>query len=287
VGRVDEVIDRAVEERGAALMGVLNVTPDSFFDGGRFLGEEAAVRRVDELLAEGADIIDLGAESSRPGATPVPASTQTERLGPALERAVAQGAVLSVDTTSPEVARWALGRGVEVINDVSCLADPELARVVADYGAHLVLMHMRGGLGSMRGFSEYPDGAYRDLVEDVLAEWTQARDRAEAAGLERSHILFDPGLGFAKNARQSLALLRRLAEFGRAGARVVVGPSRKSFVAALDPVPPEGRLGGTIAACLVAVKRGATVLRVHDVRAVRQALMVVRATLDPGEPRHA
>ena len=107
------------------------------------------------------------------------------------------------------------------------------------------------------------------------------------AGVERSHILFDPGLGFAKNARQSLELLRRLAEFGRAGARVVVGPSRKSFVAAVDPVPPEGRLGGTIAACLVAVARGATVLRVHDVRAVRQALLVLRATLDPGEPRHA
>jgi dihydropteroate synthase len=287
VGSLDEVIDRAVDERGAALMGVLNVTPDSFFDGGRFLGEEAAVRRVDELLADGADIIDLGAESSRPGATPVPTSTQIERLGPALERAVAQGALSSVDTTSPEVARWSLDRGARVINDVSCLADPELARVVADSGAHLVLMHMRGDLGSMRGFSEYPDNAYRDLVEDVLAEWTQARDRAEAAGLERSHILFDPGLGFAKNARQSLELLRRLAEFGRAGARVAVGPSRKSFVAALDPVPPEGRLGGTIAACLVAVARGATVLRVHDVRAVRQALMVVRATLHPGEPRHA
>jgi dihydropteroate synthase len=281
------VIDRAVGERGAALMGVLNVTPDSFFDGGRFLGEEAAVRRVDELLADGADIIDLGAESSRPGAKPVPASTQIGRLGPALERAVAQGALPSVDTTSPEVARWSLDRGAQVINDVSCLADPELARVVADFGVHLVLMHMRGDLGSMRGFSEYPDNAYRDLVEEVLAEWTQARDRAEAAGLERSHILFDPGLGFAKNARQSLELLRRLAEFRRAGARVVVGPSRKSFVAALDPVPPEGRLGGTIAACLVAVARGATVLRVHDVRAVRQALMVVRATLHPGEPRHA
>jgi dihydropteroate synthase len=238
-------------------------------------------------LAEGADIIDLGAESSRPGATPVPASTQIERLGPALERAVAQRALVSVDTTNPEVARWALGRGAAAVNDVSCLADLGLARAVADHGAHLVLMHMRGALGSMRGFSEYPSDAYGDLVADVLAEWTEARDRALAAGVERSHILFDPGLGFAKNARQSLELLRRLGEFSRAGARVLVGPSRKSFVAALDPVPPEDRLGGTIAACLVAVTHGASVLRVHDVRAVRQALLVLRATLDPGEPLYA
>jgi dihydropteroate synthase len=268
-------------------MGVLNVTPDSFFDGGRFLAEDAAARRVDELLSEGADIIDIGAESSRPGAAPVPPAIQIDRLGPALERATARGALSSIDTTTPEVARWALGHGAALINDVSCLADPELARAVAERGAHLILMHTRGGLGSMRGFSDYPDEAYGDPAEEVLAEWTQARERAEAVGLERSRILFDPGLGFAKNARQSLELLRRLAEFGRTGTRVVVGPSRKSFVAAVDPAPPEDRLGGTIAACLVAVTHGATVLRVHDVRAVRQALLIAKATCCPEVPRSA
>jgi dihydropteroate synthase len=285
VRRVAEVIDQAVRERGAAVMGILNVTPDSFSDGGCFLEPSAAKGRVESLLSEGADIVDIGAESSRPGASSISAEVQIKRLGPALEQARAADALVSIDTTSPAVARWALERGAQMINDVSCLAEPELARVVAEHQADLILMHSRAAHLTMGGFSRYPEGAYRDVVEDVLSEWSEARDRAERAGLPRSSILFDPGLGFAKSARHSVELLRRLREFGRAGARVVVGPSRKSFIGAVDPAPPEGRLGGTISACLLAVARGAAVVRVHDVRAVRQALMMVQAVLNLPEPR--
>ncbi|MFC1641146.1 dihydropteroate synthase [Myxococcota bacterium] len=277
MGLFAETVQEAVKQRGAALMGVVNVTPDSFSDGGRYLEPARAQARVDEVIQEGADLVDIGAESSRPGAEPVPAELQIVRLGPALVHAVAAGAVVSVDTTSPEVARWSLGQGAQVVNDVSCLQNPELARAVVSHGAYLIVMHTRGVLGSMRGFSSYPEDSYVDVVEEVLDEWAAARDRAIQAGLERSRIFLDPGLGFAKNARQSLELLQRLSELRRAGAPVVVGPSRKSFLAALDPMPPEGRVGGTIAACLVAVALGATILRVHDVRAVRQSLTVFRA----------
>jgi dihydropteroate synthase len=257
-------------------MGVLNVTPDSFYDGGRYVGPDAARAQVDRLVAEGAAIIDVGAESSRPGAESVPAGEQLARLDVALRHAVARGAVVSIDTTSPEVAERALALGAQVVNDVSCLADPELARVTARAGATLVLMHARGPMRAQRGFSVYPDAGYSDVVVDVLAEWRSARDRAVDAGLAAADVWFDPGLGFAKNARQSFELLARLGELAGEGVPLVVGPSRKSFIASVDGAEPAERLGGTIAACLAAVERGARVLRVHDVLAVRQALAVAR-----------
>ena len=260
-------------------MGVLNVTPDSFYDGGRFCSVDAAAAHVARLVGEGADVIDVGAESSRPGATAVPPLEQLARLEPAVRAAVGRGdVVVSVDTTCPEVADQVLGWGAQAINDVSCLADPELARVAARHGAALVLMHNRGPLGSMAGFSQYPDDAYHDVVEEVLMEWQAARQRAVRAGMSPDDVLLDPGIGFAKNARHSFEIVRRLPELLRATARLVVGPSRKSFIAAVDPVPPEGRLGGTIAACVLCAQRGASVLRIHDVGAVRQALAVAAAS---------
>lgn len=260
-------------------MGVINLTPDSFYDGGRYPDPEAACRRVDEIVSEGADIVDIGGESTRPGAEPVPAVEQIARIEAAVRHAVARGDVtVSVDTTDSRVADSMLGLGAHIINDVSCLADPELARVTARHHGAMVIMHSRGPMRDMRGFSVYPDDAYGDVVVDVLREWTEARDRAVAAGVPSTDILLDPGLGFAKNAAQSYALLQRLPELARSGAHVVVGPSRKSFIAAADPSPPDQRLGGTIAACILAVQRGAAVLRVHDVREVRQALSVARAT---------
>lgn len=257
-------------------MGVLNVTPDSFFDGGRYVEAEAARQRIDRLLTEGATIIDVGAESSRPGAVPIPAAAQIDRLSPALNHAVTRGAMVSIDTTSPEVADYALRAGARIVNDVSCLADVALADVAAKHGATLVLMHARGSLGVMKGFSDYPDAAYGDVVSDVLREWRAARDRATARGLAAADIWLDPGIGFAKNARQSFELLGRLGELTREGVPVVVGPSRKSFIAAVDGAVADERLGGTIAACLLAAERGARVLRVHDVAAVGQALGVAR-----------
>jgi dihydropteroate synthase len=258
-------------------MGVVNLTPDSFFDGGQHLGEEAARARVDALIAEGAQLLDLGAESTRPCAVEVPATEQIRRLSLVLDHAVSGPLPVSVDTTSAEVADWALRRGASIINDVSCLADPELASVAARHRAILIVMHSRGSMSQMKGFSVYPEEAYGDVVADVIAEWSLARDRAIAAGLSSSLLWFDPGLGFAKSAAHSTQLLGRLRDFAVLGCPIVVGASRKSFLASADGSSAEQRLGGSIAAAVYAAAQGAQVLRVHDVRETRQALRVTRA----------
>lgn len=274
VGPASTRIEDLRRERGPLLMGVLNVTPDSFFDGGRHDNAAAATQRIDQLAAEGADLIDIGAESTRPGARAIPAAEQIARLTPALEHALGTGLLVSVDTASPAVARHALGLGAQLINDVSCLADADLARACAEYGAPLILMHTRGPAATMTGFSVYPDDGYADVVEDVRREWRAARERAVLAGMRAEDVYFDPGLGFAKNARQSYALLAGLARFQSEGV-IVVGPSRKSFIGALDGSTPNERLGGSVAACLLAVARGAAIVRVHDLREVRQALRLM------------
>jgi dihydropteroate synthase len=264
-------------------MGVCNVTPDSFSDGGRYLGAAEACARVEELVAEGADFVDVGGESTRPGAPPVPAREQLARVLDVVRCAVERGACVSIDTASAEVAAACLDAGACLVNDVSCLRDPELARVAAGAGAAYVLMHARGTQEQMRGFSEYDDDAYGDVVADVLREWGEAAARAEQAGLARDALLMDPGLGFAKNARQSMELLRRTAELVRGiQAPVVIGASRKSFLAQIDPdARPTERVGASIAAALHAAGAGASVLRVHDVRATRQSLDLVSAVKEP------
>lgn len=291
VKRPDAVLGEVWGTRGAALMGVVNVTPDSFYDGGRYAADETARARIDELVAQGADLVDIGGESSRPRSQPVPAEEQIRRIEGAVRHAVEIGrAIVSVDTTSPEVADRMLELGAQVINDISCLADSELARVTAEHRGVLVLMHSRGPMQKMKGFSEYPDSGYDDVVNDVLGEWRAARDRAVSAGMSPSDVWLDPGLGFAKNARHSFELIARLPELCSEGVPVVVGPSRKSFIGSLDGAPPEGRLGGTIATCVIAAERGARVLRVHDVADVRQALAVARAATrrsERGEQRSA
>lgn len=280
MGVLAEWLEQTRRERGVLLMGVLNVTPDSFYDGGRYLSPDAARQRVDRLIDEGADMIDVGAESSRPGAEPIPAAEQVARMDVALRYAVERGRPVSVDTTEPAVAEYALALGARLVNDVSCLANDELARVTARAGGVLLVMHARGPMSAQRGFSVYPDAGYGDVVADVRTEWRAARDRAVSAGMAPSDVWFDPGLGFAKNARQSFELLARIGEFASEGVPTVVGASRKSFLAAADGSPPEGRIGGTIAACLFAAQHGASLLRVHDVGAVRQALAVSRLTRD-------
>lgn len=258
-------------------MGVLNATPDSFSDGGKYLDERDACERVDQLLAQGAEVIDVGGESTRPGSDPVTAEEQLRRtLGP-LRYAVSRGAVVSIDTTHPQVAAVALDNGATIVNDVSCLRDgDELARVAAAARASLVIMHAREPMAQMAGFSAYPDDAYGDVVADVAREWGAAADRALAAGLDRGDLYLDPGLGFNKNASHSNQLVARLDELVALGFPVVVGPSRKSFLSAHVKTGPAQRLGGTIAACLACAARGAAILRVHDVLDVRQALAVAR-----------
>jgi dihydropteroate synthase len=272
-----------------AVVGVVNVTPDSFSDGGRYLERDAAFRHVDRLLREGADVIEVGGESTRPpGATygaghqPVDEATQLARVLPVIEYAAREHrALVAIDTTLPAVARKALDAGARIVNDVSCLASVELARLCAERGAWLVLMHSRPGAAS----------AYDDVIADVAREWCEARDRAVAVGLERARIVMDPGIGFGKGARDNLRLLASLRGFLSLGHPLYVGPSRKSFIAAaekaagLDESTPGDRLGGTLAACLCAARSGASALRVHDVRALRQAFAVELAIGDASAGR--
>lgn len=257
-------------------MGILNVTPDSFSDGGAYLESKAWERRIGELLEQGADLIDIGGESMRPGAAPVPPDEQLARTLAPVRFAAQRGVVVSIDTASPLVAREACEAGALIINDISCLATPGLARVARDFDAWLLLMHSRGAMSAMTGFSSYPEDGYRDVVTEVVEELRQARSRASSEGVDGSRIWVDPGLGFHKNAAQSYALLRGLGALTSLGP-VVVGASRKSFLARDVAAPPVDRIGGSIAAGLAAARRGARVLRVHDVLAMRQALAVEQA----------
>jgi dihydropteroate synthase len=257
------------------LMGVVNTTPDSFFDGGRALSAADARRRVDDLVAEGADIIDIGAESSKPGSPLVAADVQLARLLPALERALERGVWTSVDTTSAEVARVALAKGAHILNDVSGLRDERLAQLARDHDACLVITHCRAPMSQMTGFSEWPDDDYADIVEEVKVDWGRSRDRAMQLGLPRENLIFDPGFGYSKNARHCFELLARLSEFGSLDAPILSGPGRKSFIGSIDGSAPADRLGGTVAAALLSAQRGAHVVRVHDVRDVRQAFGVL------------
>jgi dihydropteroate synthase len=268
-------------------MGIVNVTPNSFYDGGRYEAPEAGRQRVVQLLAEGADILDIGGESSKPGAPRVAAEQQLERIDAALEEALARGAIVSIDTASPRVADVALERGAHIINDVTCLGDPELASAVARHDGYLILSHARAHQSEMAGFSEWPDAAYDDVIVDVRRELERARERAVARGVAPAHVWFDPGIGFSKNARHSIELIARVSELVRLGAVVVVGASRKSFIRKLDESPAEERLGGSIAAGLWAARAGAQVLRVHDVAAHRQALAVEAALAAAAGPASA
>jgi dihydropteroate synthase len=267
------MLDRARSMRGVALMGICNVTPDSFSDGGRYLALDAARARVDEILAEGADIVDVGGESTRPGAVSVPADEQIQRVLDVVRHAASRGACVSIDTASAAVAAACLEVGACAVNDVSCLRDPALGEVVASSGAAIVLMHTRGTPEQMQGFSRYPESGYRDVVAEVCAEWGAAAARARSVGVRSEAIVMDPGLGFAKNVRQSLELLTRIADVVQTvGAPVAIGASRKSFLMAVESAAPSDRLGASIAAALHAARLGACIVRVHDVRPTRQAL---------------
>lgn len=256
------------------VMGILNVTPDSFSDGGRYFDPDAAIARGRELFAQGADLVDLGAESTRPGAAAVPAAEQVRRLEPVL-RALAResGAVLSVDTRSAEVAAAALALGAHAINDVSGLGDPEMAATVAPSGAGLVLMHMRGTPETMQS-----DLRYDDVVAEVAAFLGRRLEAAVRAGVAAERVALDPGIGFGKSAEQSLRLLARTDALAALGRPLLVGASRKSFLARLlGDAPPERRLEASLAAASIAALLGARILRVHDVAETHRALRVADA----------
>ena len=265
---------RSISLERPLVMGVLNATPDSFSDGGLYDAPGRALARAEEMVAEGADLLDLGGESTRPGAAPVSPRDEAARILPTLRLLKARLAVpVSVDTRRAEVARLALAEGAEIVNDVSALADPAMGGVVAEAEAGVVLMHMRGTPETMQR-----DPRYADVAGEVADELAAALERARAAGIADARVVLDPGIGFAKTAEHNLELIARLGELARLGRPLLLGPSRKSFLGKiLGGVPAEERGAGTAAACVVGLLHGARIFRVHDVRVVRQALDVAEA----------
>jgi dihydropteroate synthase len=264
-------------------MGVINLTPDSFSDGGRFLDPAAAVAEAGRQLARGADLLDLGAQSTRPGADEVGPDRELQRLLPALTaiRAAHPQALLSIDTFHAAVAEAALAAGADWINDVrgaSPRRDPAMVAAVARSGCPYVVMHSRGDSRSMDGLA-----VYGDVVAEVRSELQAATDALQAAGVAAGQILWDPGLGFAKTTAHNLELLRRLDELAAAGYPLLLGPSRKRFIGAvLDEPRPRARLWGTAAVCALAAARGAAVLRVHDVGPIAQVVRMATALTPVG-----
>lgn len=262
-------------------MGILNVTPDSFSDGGRFLGPDDAVAHGLRLVREGAAIIDVGGESTRPGSAGVSEDEEKRRVLPVIERlSELTDAVISVDTVKPGVAREALRAGARMLNDVSNLrGGTGLAEAAAEAGATLVLMHSRGTPADMQRRT-----SYGDVVADVIAELRGSVETAVRAGVEPGDIWLDPGIGFAKNVEQNLELLKHVDRLVDLGYPVLVGPSRKSFIGQLTGAGVSERLGGTMAAVTVAILKGARAVRVHDVAAARQSVLVAHAIAVAGSP---
>jgi dihydropteroate synthase len=259
------------------LMGILNVTPDSFSDGGLYLDAGAAVAHGREMAAEGADLIDVGGESTRPRAPEVPAEEELRRTEPVVEGLCAAGIAVSIDTSKAAVAQAALDAGASMVNDVTALrGDPELARLCAERGCEVVLMHMQGTPRTMQA-----DPTYDDVVDDVRAFLAGRIEEAVSAGVAEDRIWIDPGIGFGKTVEHNAELLRRLGELRDLGRPIVIGTSRKSFLGKLTGREVGDRIGGSIASSVLAMRAGAELLRVHDVRETAQAVKVAEAILTP------
>lgn len=260
------------------VMGVINATPDSFSDGGQFLSVDAALEQARRLIAQGADILDIGGESTRPGSDPVESGEELARVLPIIEAIRREsGIALSIDTRKPEIARAAVAAGADCWNDVSALTyTPESLATAVELNVPVVLMHAQGDPKTMQ-----QDPQYRDVTGEVLSFLVGRIGQAIQAGLKLSNIIVDPGIGFGKTLAHNLTLLRDTPRFVALGRPVLVGASRKRFIAALDQgAAVEDRLGGSIAAALYAAQQGAQILRVHDVAETRQALTVQKALLD-------
>jgi len=250
-------------------MGILNVTPDSFSDGGQFIDPATAIAHAGAMAQQGADILDIGAESTRPygGVQPVSADDELARLEPVLPAAVKLGLPVSIDTIKAKVAAWALDQGATIVNDVWGLQrDPDMAKLIATRGAPVIVMHNR----------ETADETI-DIVADVVAFFARSLEIAERAGIARDKIVLDPGIGFGKTPDQSIACIARLTEFRRFGLPLLVGASRKRFINSVTPSAPDDRIGGSIASHLLAVENGAAIIRAHDVAETVQALRVAAA----------
>lgn len=255
-----------------SIMGVLNVTPDSFSDGGRFLDPSVALAHTTKLIEDGADLIDIGGESSRPGSRPVATEEQLRRVLPVIEAIAPLGRPISIDTADPEVARRALTVGAMIVNDIRGLRDPEMIAVVAEAGAGAVIMHMAGSPRTMQ-----VNPTYGDVVSEVR-DWLAARvEQVIAAGIGRERLAIDPGIGFGKTAEHNQALLRKLDCLREIGCTILVGTSRKRFLGSLTGRGVGDRLVSSVVSSLAAIARGAGVVRIHDVAAMRDAWRVWNA----------
>jgi dihydropteroate synthase len=265
---------------GFRLMGIVNVTPDSFSDGGRFVAAEAAIEHGRQLVGEGAAILDIGGESTRPGSEPVAAAQELARIEPVIEGLAAlewSDAIpqISIDTRKAAVASAALAAGATLVNDVSALRDPLMAGVIAGSGADCCLMHMRGEPRTMQ-----QDPRYKDVVDEVKAFLQERLEHAVGEGIDERRVLLDPGIGFGKTDEHNLELLRRLDEIVAIGRPIVIGTSRKGFLGRVGETGRDGeRVAATLAANVLALERGASVFRVHDVAPARESLLVAAATL--------
>ena len=268
-GARGDILSGLLAKQRTVVMGVVNVTPDSFSDGGRFLDPRAAIAQARRLAAEGADILDIGAESTRPYGDALRVSVEEERarLEPVLSEVIALDAPVSIDTMKASIAAWAIDLGAAIVNDVWGLRrDPDMARVVAERGVPVIIMHNR----------DAADAAI-DIIAEVTSFFERALEIAARAGIARERIVLDPGIGFGKTPQQSMTCIARLAAFRGFGLPLLVGASRKRFIHTITPSEPMERLGGSIAAHLLAVENGAAIVRVHDVAPTIQALAVAAA----------
>jgi dihydropteroate synthase len=254
------------------IMGILNITPDSFSDGGKYLDISKAVARAEEMVNEGADIIDIGGESTRPGAKSVPLEEELRRVIPVIKEVRRKVDVpISIDTQKAEVAREAIEAGANIINDVSALrADPEMVKVVRRYDLPVVLMHMKGRPRTMQR-----NPHYKDVISEIYDFLAERISWAKEQGIDEEKIIIDPGIGFGKTLEHNLEIIRRLQEFRSLGRPILIGTSRKSFIGMILNLPPQERLNGTLASCALAIINGADILRVHDVKEVRQLAKVI------------
>jgi len=264
---------RGLDLSRTVIMGILNVTPDSFSDGGVFLSAPAAVAHARQMVEEGADIIDIGGESTRPGAQAVPVQQELDRVIPVIEAVAAELSVpISIDTSKPEVMRAAVAAGAGLVNDVQALRANGALQAVCDLQVPVCLMHMQGEPRTMQA-----NPVYGEVVTEVRDFLRTRMDACVAAGIARERLLVDPGFGFGKSAQHNLELLRRLPEFQELGAPILAGLSRKSMIGALLGLPVEERLPASLALALIAVQNGASIVRVHDVRATRDAVRMLEA----------
>jgi len=258
------------------LIGIVNVTPDSFSDGGRFIDPPAAIAHGQALYQQGADIIDVGGESTRPGAQPVPLELELQRVLPVVEALSRDGIPVSIDTYKSQVALQAVEAGASIINDISGLKfDPKVAEIAAQYSTGLILMHIKGQPRNMQNNPQY-----LDLISEISAYLQHSAVTALNQGVPRPNIILDPGIGFGKNLDHNLEIIRNLSEFKRLGFPLLVGLSRKTFIGKILGNDIDRRLYGTIGACIAAIENGADILRVHDVLEVKEAVKVAQAILE-------